>query len=451
MKRIRPYILIAVMILALTGCSKSGGDSNTTAGTSGGNLKATETPASTASPDTRSDDVTDENPSGNASGQETVTGHENEPEPEAPTGNEDEKGNTPTMTPEKYSTVLNAFSDYLLDVYMEDHYDDSFYEIKYAVGFVDEDDIPELFVTDGEYHAAGTKVFKYVDGEVVYVGEFGESGGFAFTPRMNNIYSFFLNMGVATNTIFSMNPDGSLVEKGTFVWCEEYEDMNDTYVTKYYVNDVETGEAEYNEAISRFYYDDIENWTLQYDCNFTSFADTCYNRPEVLQYMLDRALEGEPFTGYITPEMEAMVGEWELVRAEISDSESQIFGSFDSGNVQSALSVSDDFRTSFRLSAWGNEDGEPENRLLKSEYDMPMTYLATAIYDGVENDEYSVRCESGSSDVSYYLAMFTGDDGTETLELAIFSNFIPDYGYDDTIFAYYKRVDKIQQNAYCRE
>lgn len=438
MKRILSYILMAVMILALAGCSKSAGDdSSKPTGMPAGNLEATGTPTPTPTPAGTLTSTGILTPTGTP----TPTPSPDTKTDDAANDNASEQENTTTLTPEEYSIILNAFSDYLLDVYMEDHYDDSFYEIKYAVGFVDEDDIPELFVTDGDYHAAGTKVFKYIDGEVVYVGEFGESGGFAFTPRMNNIYSFFLNMGVATNTIFSMNPDGSLVEKGSFVWSEEYEDASDTYVTKYFVNEVETGEAEYNEAIGSFYYDDIENWTLQYDCNFASFADTCYNRPEVLQYMLDRALEGEMFTGYVTPEMEAMVGEWELVRAEIYDSESQIFGSFDSENVNSSLSVSDDFHTDFWLSAWENEEGEPEKTLFKADYYMPMTYLPMAIYDGVENDEYSVRCDGSDSDVSYYLVMFTDDNGAETLEFVILSNFISDYGYDDTILAYYKRAD----------
>ncbi len=441
MKRITPYILIAVMILALAGCSKSGGDSNKPTVIPVESLEATKMPESKPSPDAKPDDATNEAPSDNASKQEPVSEPENDPEPEVPAENEGEQGNAVILTPEEYGTVLNAFSDYLLDVYMEDHYDETFEQIKYAVGFVDEDNVPELFVTDGDYHAAGTKIFKYLDGEVVYVGEFGESGGFAFTPHMNNIYSFFFNMGAATNTIFSMNPDGSLVEKGSFVWSEEYEEESDTYVTKYFINDVETGEAKYNEAIDEFYYDDIENWVMQYDRNFISFSDTCNNRSEVLQYMLDRALEGEQFTGYITPEMEAMVGEWEIVRAEITDYESQLFGSFDGENITSSLSVSADFHMDFWMSAWEHEDGELENRLFKADYYMPMTYLPMAIYDGVENDEYCVRCENGDGDVSYYLVMLTDDDGTETLEFVIFSNFIPDYGYDDTILAYYKRAD----------
>lgn len=417
MKKILCVILAAVMVLSLAGCK----DKNKADDPAQTPTEAVSTPAPTEEPTAAPADV-----SAKPTAEPTA-------EPEQPTAAVD------------YDAILEAYNNFLVDVYMEDHYDESFEEIKFAIGFVDEDDIPELFVSDGYYHACGTKVFMYIDGEVTLVGEFGEYGGFGFTPRKNNIYSFYYGMGVGSNAVYSMNPDGSTTQKGSFTFGDFYDYENDVDLgTKYYVNDEEVDEATYDKEIAQFYYDDVENWALAYDYNFASFSDTCYNRIDVMKYMVDEALAGRTFTRYITPEMEAMVGEWQLTRVDITDYINDVYGSYDSTVANSTIEITPDFRASYWLSAWVLDDGE--DNLFYSDYYMPMTYFPMAIYDGVENDEYCIECVAegdGYSEASrtYYLVMFKDDEGNDVLELAEFFGDYMDYEYEGTILAYYERSD----------
>lgn len=433
MKKLLVFLVTAVLILSLAGCSGSdNGGKNPENGTD--NVTTTVAPTeevkNTATPEVTA--TITPTPTEEPVPTETVT-----PDPK-PTA---EPTAEPTPEPVKSDEVLKAYDDFLLNVYMEDHYDESFEFVKYALGFINEDDIPELFVTDGDIHAYGTKVYTYVDGKVVAVGEFGQYGGFGFTPRKNNIYSFYYGMGVGMNTIYSMNPDGTLVEKATFM-TEEYgidPDTEEEYYGRHYIGDEEVSGDVYEAELSKYYFDDVENWNLEYGENFVSFSDTTYNRDEMLQYLLNEAINGNMFGGYVAPEMEAMVGEWELVKVEIDDSDHNVYGSFDNSQVNSVLSISGDFYADYWLSAWVLKDGE--DSLFHCDYAMPMTYLPMAIYDGVENDDYSIRLETETEDTAYYMVMFTDSEGVETLELCEYYGMNEETGWENHIYSYYHRVD----------
>lgn len=67
----------------------------------------------------------------------------------------------------------------------------------FSFGYVDDDDIPELFMGLGDYHVTGIYVFTYIPNqkEVVRVGQFSEFGRLEYIEKGNRIISQYGGMG----------------------------------------------------------------------------------------------------------------------------------------------------------------------------------------------------------------------------------------------------------------
>lgn len=70
-------------------------------------------------------------------------------------------------------------------------------EIHYGFGYVNEDDIPELFLIRGSSHIDTVTIYTYdeITGEGIYVGDFGGWGYCDYVPYENKIISCYGNQG----------------------------------------------------------------------------------------------------------------------------------------------------------------------------------------------------------------------------------------------------------------
>lgn len=119
----------------------------------------------------------------------------------------------------------------------------------FDLAYINNDSIPELIVFDGDYHAAGGKVYAYVNGKVKYVGEFGEWGGFEYQEkkgvicstwsRANSYTTYYKWSGSKLSTIMS----SSAIEEFT-----SYEDIK----YKYYINDKKVTLSKYKSSIAPY-------------------------------------------------------------------------------------------------------------------------------------------------------------------------------------------------------
>lgn len=68
-------------------------------------------------------------------------------------------------------------------------------EVNYGYGFVDEDEIPELFIVSGEEDTDTVTIYTYNEEtkEAVYLGNFGENGRCYYVPYENKIVAFYYN------------------------------------------------------------------------------------------------------------------------------------------------------------------------------------------------------------------------------------------------------------------
>ena len=68
-------------------------------------------------------------------------------------------------------------------------------KIHYDIFDLDGDNIPELIISEGNFHAAGCKVYSYVNSELVELGRLGEWGKFSFFPKSRLLLFAWTNQG----------------------------------------------------------------------------------------------------------------------------------------------------------------------------------------------------------------------------------------------------------------
>lgn len=83
-------------------------------------------------------------------------------------------------------------------------------KLHYGYGYIDEDDIPELFIIRGTSHIDTVAVYRYDEGKgkVDYVGDFGGYGFCFYVPRENKIIANYGNMGYFYTTVTKISAEG---------------------------------------------------------------------------------------------------------------------------------------------------------------------------------------------------------------------------------------------------
>ncbi|MBR6618853.1 MAG: hypothetical protein IKK85_00745 [Clostridia bacterium] len=122
-------------------------------------------------------------------------------------------------------------------------------DISFDLGFVDSDDIPELFVSYGSYHAAKVDVYSFINGEVTLLCNGGEFGNIRYVEKSGYITSYYCGQGAWTYDIYEFKngdctkihtaydttnatPDPELQElkiDGKDVSAEEMENLKEKY------------------------------------------------------------------------------------------------------------------------------------------------------------------------------------------------------------------------------
>lgn len=113
---------------------------------------------------------------------------------------------------------------------------------------VDGDDVAELFVSDGEYHAAGVDVYTICDGEAKRVLHTGELGRMFASSQCGILAGFHFGMGAGTEDFYTFL-DGNVEE---LISCEYYNGMDSpaqiegTCISSLKINGVRTTLDPYN-------------------------------------------------------------------------------------------------------------------------------------------------------------------------------------------------------------
>ena len=78
-------------------------------------------------------------------------------------------------------------------------------KVRYTLAYINDDDIPELVLSEGDSHASGVRVYFYDSDQkkVIDNGErYGNNGGFSYFEKKNLIYDYYFGNGGYGNVCF---------------------------------------------------------------------------------------------------------------------------------------------------------------------------------------------------------------------------------------------------------
>lgn len=144
---------------------------------------------------------------------------------------------------EDYALAYYGF----LKEYAEDCTGPNAEKARFSLAYIDDNEVPELLLMEDDCHAAGVKVYTYVQGVVKEIGGFGSFGRMQYVEREGMIFDHYMGQGEKNSNFFKLEDgevklinalyscsnhsdvfiiDGNSVDEGTFQekWKELYED-----------------------------------------------------------------------------------------------------------------------------------------------------------------------------------------------------------------------------------
>lgn len=163
-----------------------------------------------------------------------------------------------------------AYGDYLRKL-LKQPQNEQGDEQRFNIAYIDSDEIPELLLFGGAYHAAATEVFRYDNRGITTIGKYGEYGNFEYAEGQNVIH----NIGSGSGYIheFYNIIDGKAVR---YAQMREY--MNGTNddtdaSMEYYISQRPVTEEEYHMA----YREASEGFQFKTSCYENAFTLTEQN------------------------------------------------------------------------------------------------------------------------------------------------------------------------------
>ena len=116
-------------------------------------------------------------------------------------------------------------------------------KIYYDIYDLDGDDFPELIISEGDFHAAGCRIYSYDNSKLIEVGKLGEWGTFSFYPQSRLFLFAWTNQGHYIAKWYEIeNHKLNLLYSYGFWWKEK--DLK-----QYEINGKSASEEEYNEYL----------------------------------------------------------------------------------------------------------------------------------------------------------------------------------------------------------
>ncbi len=131
--------------------------------------------------------------------------------------------------------------------------------VRFELGYVDNDNIPELFVSTDMSHAAGVTVYTYSNGKVVKLCDTGSYGATQYIERKGYICGYYMGLGAIDTVVYKLE-NGKVTE--AFVTNDEsYVDdaMLDGRKRAYTINDKAVTQKEMINYYNIYFGQDLWN------------------------------------------------------------------------------------------------------------------------------------------------------------------------------------------------
>lgn len=151
---------------------------------------------------------------------------------------EDEKADEETDQNNEY---IEVYKDFLLNEKQSERGQN----IRFQLIYIDEDNIPELILSDGSDHPAKVSIYKFIDNKAVLLGEVGYFGGMEYIDHGNKVHESTVYFGDFIDGYYTI--DGNRLKE--LSQLQYYDGSDWDKGEKYMIDDAETSEQAYKEAI----------------------------------------------------------------------------------------------------------------------------------------------------------------------------------------------------------
>lgn len=421
MKKILLSVFLIIALFSFTACNNSG-DNNSQ---NNGNVTETVTPTA-AITDTP---VPTESIAGTSAPTEAPTEIPTEVPTEAPTETPTE---TPTSTPEvtpieeltpsptetplpvsdvsffpvdvdnqRLSPVYEAYLDYMNNRTWSD-----FTAGRFTLAYIDDDDIPELLVLDGDYHGAGVEIVKYdsTDSTARKIDSFGSWGSMNYLPGQSAIFSFWMGQGY--ECYYSHEINGFTAEMTSDL------EMNEENA-EYTINGIASDSETFNEVLEIRLSASEDSITIGYSDGipFAPIQDTA-----IFSYITNVISQGVTFKMPASQGIEDIDGRWNLFYGIVTDSSTGDILTSDDCHMAASIGI-DSINNS--ASFWCTFNDE-----LYDDYTMVAEYVDEPLIASNEYALWTLKLFGESPNDIYNLTAYVEND-TEYLYLS-FETLISD-------------------------
>lgn len=217
------------------------------------------------------------------------------------------------------NTALLAFG-YYLDAKLKPLSDQDLALVRYGVILLNDDEIPELWWTEGGSHVNSVNICMYDGEKVLELGSFGSFGSCRYRKQGGIIASGYTGMGADQTSIYTLS--GTKVSE-TVNYLEQTIMLPEGTQTNYYKNDVPITLEDYIKGMAEW---DLESMNyIDYAEGVSLFAPTSdggtYRFPTTYTGMYESYVSmftADPsFYGIPEDILERLTGEWKLIGGEV--------------------------------------------------------------------------------------------------------------------------------------
>ncbi|MBQ2903149.1 MAG: serine/threonine protein kinase [Clostridia bacterium] len=137
-------------------------------------------------------------------------------------------------------------------------------EYRFSLGYVNNDDIPELFISEGGAHAYGVEVYTYHNGKAVMLCSDGEFGSIGYMERKGYICGSYTGMGTTSARIYEMKNGEAEIIYTLYDDSGAVPEGGDVVRT---INDVNASEKEINEFSEKYFGDNTTYFGYESETN----------------------------------------------------------------------------------------------------------------------------------------------------------------------------------------
>ena len=180
------------------------------------------------------------------------------------------------QTKKDNGTWLSAYRDYLTEEYQKQEESKSSAEETLAIEshfdlfYMDDDDVPEMIVTDNPAHAGTATLLTWSDGVLRAFPGLGSNGMVLYNERSNQIVGYYVGSGIHAFHVYHLE-DGNLITDWSGV-KQDYSWMPENGTIDYYSFDIPVDQTTFESHYDRY----IPNWFSEMQDPFDTQTNSAY-------------------------------------------------------------------------------------------------------------------------------------------------------------------------------